>query len=470
MSEKSKFALFFGNRGFFPASLQIEARAELPRVLKAAGHDFIMMDETATRYGAVETPREGEAFANFLRDNRGNYDGVILSLPNFGDENGAISALKDAGVPILIQAYPDDLEKMAPEVRRDAFCGKFSVMDVFHQHHLKFSVFKPHVVQPSSPKFSENLDSFDRVCRVVKGFRHLSVGAIGARTTAFKSVRFDEITLERAGVTIETFDLADVIHRVKCMNPASEALKEKKHALRVYTSWEGIPDEALENIARLGTVIDEIISEYGLDAIAIRCWLELQQQLGISPCVLMGLLNNNGKIAACEVDICNAVAMSALSYASGGPATILDWNNNYGEDEEKCILFHCGPVPADLMVDRGRISDHLILRNSVGENRSFGCVVGRIAPGDLTFGSLCTENGRVKTYFGEGRFTEDPIPSNFFGAAGVAEIDRLQDVLLYTGKNGYRHHVSVTKGKYVAPIQEALEKYLGFDVVLPQTE
>jgi L-fucose isomerase-like protein len=359
---------------------------------------------------------------------------------------------------------------MAPEVRRDAFCGKFSVMDVFHQHNVKYSVLQPHVVKPSSQRFTENLDHFDQVCRVVKGFQHLAIGSIGARTTAFKSVRFDEVALERGGITIETFDLADVIYRVKKLAADNKALAEKRQDLHNYTTWEGVPEAAFENIARLGVIIDEIIYEYQLDAIAIRCWMELQQQLGISPCVLLGYLNNTGKIAACEVDICNAVAMAALTFASGKPATILDWNNNYGEDDNKCILFHCGPVPVDLMVDKGHISDHLILCNSVGKNKSFGCMVGRIAPNEITFGSTLTENGVIKGYFGSGKFTDDPIPSTFFGCGGVAEIQHLQDVLQYVGLNGYRHHVALSTGKHVEPVKEALEKYLGYEVVIPQRE
>lgn len=470
MTQKSRFALFFGNRGFFPASLQAEAREELPRVLKAAGHEVLMLDAEATRYGAIETLQEGQIFANFLRQNQGKFDGVILSLPNFGDENGAVAALRDAGVPIFIQAYPDDFDRMGPALRRDAFCGKFSIMDVFYQHNLKFTALKPHVASPSGERFKANFDHFDRLCRVVKGFRHLVVGAIGARTSAFKTVRFDEVSLQRMGVTVETFDLSEVIARVKFLPAEGSVYKEKLEVLKAYTSWDGVPDTALENITRLGVVLDELIAEYQLDAIAMRCWIELQQQLGISPCVLMGLLNSTGTIAACEVDVYNAVMMAALSLASGRPATVLDWNNNYGEEDNKCILFHCGPVPRELMTDKGHISDHLILANAVGENHSFGCVVGRIAPTDLTFGSMMADSGRVKIYLGDGRFTEDPIPENFFGAAGVAEIDRLQDVLLHVGMNGYRHHVGVTPGKYVAPIQEAMEKYLGFDVSIPQTE
>jgi L-fucose isomerase-like protein len=194
--EKTAFALFFGNRGFFPASLIAQAREELPRLLKEWGHDSLILDEEATRHGAVETPREGEVYANFLEQNRGKFGGVILCLPNFGDETGAVAALRAAAVPILVQAYPDDLDKMAPALRRDSFCGKISIMDVFRQYGVKFTALKPHVVAPADPRFRANVDHFDRVCRVVNGLKGMVVGAIGARTTPFKTVRVDEVALD----------------------------------------------------------------------------------------------------------------------------------------------------------------------------------------------------------------------------------------------------------------------------------
>jgi L-fucose isomerase-like protein len=207
-----------------------------------------------------------------------------------------------------------------------------------------------------------------------------------------------------------------------------------------------------------------------MDGIALRCWVELQEQLGISACVLLGALNDRGVPAACEVDVGNAVAMYALHLASGEPATCLDWNNNYGEEDDKCILFHCGPVPKSLMADRGRIADHAILANEVGQGCSYGCHVGRIAPAKFTFGSMLTDAGKLRFYLGQGRFTEDQIPAEFFGCAGVAEIARLQDVLLHVGRNGYRHHVSATPGLVQAPVREAFENYLGFEVAIPQEE
>ena len=271
-----------------------QARTELTQQLRQQGHTILMMEENATRFGAVETPLEGEKYSNFLSENRGKYDGVILCLPNFGDETGAVTTLKDAGVPILVQAYPDELDKMAPAFRRDAFCGKLSIMDVFNQYDVKFTALKPHVVHVISDTFLANVDIFDRVCRVVKGMRGMVVGAIGARTTPFKTVRIDELALQKHGITVESLDLADIIGRVKALQAGSEELQVKTEFLRAYTTWEGVPAEALDSLARLSVVLDRVITEYKMDAIALRCWTELQTQLRISPCVLLGVLNNGG--------------------------------------------------------------------------------------------------------------------------------------------------------------------------------
>jgi len=463
-ANKTTFALYYGNRGMFPGSLMAEARETLPRVLKEWGHDSIALDPSLTHFGAVETPAEGRIYAKFLEENRGKFGGVIVCLPNFGDENGAVAALKDAGVPIFIQAYPDDLDKMAPELRRDAFCGKFSIMDVFWQNGIKYTIDKPHTVALSDPRFKANIESFDAVCRVVGGMKDMVLGALGARTTAFKTVRFDEIALQRHGITVEAFDLSEVFAKIAELDPASDEYQTKMAALKAYSCWTGVPEAAIDRLTRLAVVIDDYIAEYALDALALRCWVELEAQLNISPCVLLSEINDRGIAAACEVDVNNAVAMHALRLASDGPATCLDWNNNYGDEDDKCILFHCGPVPKTLMSTPGRITDHAILRNVVGEGCAFGCNVGRIKPGPMTYASMLTDAGKLKFYVGEGQFTEDEIAEDFFGCAGVAQIPCLQDVLMHVGRNGFRHHVSVSAGHTKAAVVEALGNYLGYEV------
>lgn len=468
---KSKFALFFGNRGFFPPELIMQAREEISGVLKKLGHEVLMMDADATRYGAVSNKEDAAKYAKFLKDNEGQYDGVVLSLPNFGDESAAVESLRGAGVPILIHGYPDTLDKMAPEFRRDSFCGKFSVMDVFYQYGIKFTALKPHVVAPDSKAFEMNIEHFDRVCSIVNGFKDMVIGAVGSRTTAFKTVRIDELALQQNGITMEVIDLVEVFARMKELAESSPAYKAKANRLKNYTNFEGVPGEAFDKIVRLGVVLDKLFEEWNLDAMGFRCWIELQRQLNISACVLLSEMNDRLLPVACEVDMGNAIVQYALYRASGQSTACLDWNNNYGDDDDKCILFHCGSTAQSLMKGKGHVVDHSMLQHDpqIGPNCSFGCNEGRIAEFPFAFGSMTTRNGKLEFYLGEGRFTNDPIPDEFFGCGGVAEIKNLQDILLFVGKNGHRHHVSVTPGqRMVAPMKEALEHYLGYNVSIPQ--
>jgi len=464
MNTNVTFALFFGNRGFFPEALISQARNELSSCLQKCGYGTLMLEEDKTRYGAIETPNEGKIFAEFLSKNKNKFQGVILCLPNFGDETGAVEALKDCGVPIYILAYPDELDKMDFSSRRDAFCGKFSIMDVFVQYGIPFTAFPPHTLHPTSDEFTEQIHEFAAVCRVVNGMKNFTIGAIGARTTAFKTVRFDELTLQKYGITTETFDLSEIIQRVQDKDVNSECCKSKAVTLQAYTDFSSVPEENFSNLVKLGVVLDEIIEENGLNALALRCWIELEKILKIAPCVLLSELNDRGIPAACELDVCNAIAMHALNLATDKPAACLDWNNNYANDPDKCILFHCGPVAQSLMTGKGKVIDHPMFAKALGSGCGFGCNVGRISPTPFSFASATTKNGKLYFYIGEGDFTDDHIPQEFFGCAGVAKIENLQNKLYRLGYAGYRHHVSVSPGNVERALHEAFTQYLGYEI------
>jgi L-fucose isomerase-like protein len=460
---KCTFAVMFGNRGFFPETLIAGARKEIGIALDKSGYGAIMMGSSETRYGAIETPEDGGKFARFLSANKGKYDGVIICLPNFGDETGAVAAVRDCGTPVLIQAYPDELNKMDMSMRRDSFCGKFSVMDVLYQYGIPFTALMPHTVHPLNADFANNLDVFAGICKVVNGMRRFTVGAIGARTTAFKTVRFDELTLQKYGITTEALDLSEVLLRVRSLKDSDSAVKAKASIFRNYTCWKGTPVKSFENIVKLAVVLDGIVDDYKMDALALRCWIELEKELKISPCVILSEMNNRGIPAACELDVCNAVAMRALSLASGNPAACLDWNNNYADDPDRCILFHCGPVPQKMMTAKGLIVDHPMFAKALGAGCGFGCNTGRISPSEMTYSSAKTQDGKLHFYLGKGEFTDDLVPKEFFGCAGVARIDGLQKKLQTIGYNGYRHHVSVTFGGVGNAVNEAFTRYLKYE-------
>ena len=462
--KKTTFALFFGNRGFMPAELIKGAREDMMKAVTDAGYDYILMDEKATRYGAVETRDEGRIYHDWLKSHEGEYDGVILCMPIFIDENGAVTALQDANVPILMQAYPDEIGKMDFAHRRDAFCGKFSVTDVFCQYKIPFTVLKPHVVNPLSEQFRENLNEFAGVCRVVKGMMRFNIGCIGARTTAFKTVRFDEVTLQRYGINVESFDLSELIFKVQKMEDENPKALSKIERLKNYTNFSLVPTSSVLTLAKISVVIDEYIEEYHLDAIALRCWNEMETILRVCPCVLLSELNDRGIVASCEIDLCSAITMRAMNLASGMPTACLDWNNNYGTDENKVVLFHCGPVAQSLMTEKGVVTEHkMFIKNDPGSG--WGTNEGRIKAFPMTFSNCKTENGKLYVYDSLGEFTGEPIEKAFFGCGGVAKIPDLQNKLIRLARNGFKHHTTVGVGNLKSILDEAFSTYLHYEVV-----
>lgn len=462
--KKQTFALFFGNRGFMPAELIEGARKDMVKAVTDAGYDYLIMDEKATRYGAVETRDEGRLYAKWLKSHEGEYDGVILCMPIFIDENGAVTALQDAGVPILMQAYPDEIGKMDFKNRRDAYCGKFSVTDVFEQYKLPYTVMKPHVVHPLSDAFTKNLHDFAAVCRVVNGMKRFTIGCIGARTTAFKTVRFDEVTMQRHGINVESFDLSELFEFVRAKDDNDEKVIAKKKALEAYTDFTHVPDDKKTMLAKISVVIDEYIETYHLDAISLRCWNEMETYLRVCPCVLISELNDRGIVASCEIDMCSAITMRALQLATQGPAACLDWNNNYGDDPDKVILFHCGSTAQSLMKAKGEVTSHKMFDKG-DPGSGWGTNEGRIAAFPMTFSNCKTEDGKITIYFSEGEFTDDNIEDAFFGCGGVARIDNLQDKLIRLARGGFKHHTTVANGHVKEILEEAFKIYLGYDVV-----
>ena len=462
MNRKLTFALAFANRGFMPGELIYEARTEMIKAVTEAGYGYIAMEQELTRYGGIETREEGLLYAKWLKQHDGEYDGVIFSMPIFADENGAITALQDAGVPILMQAYPDEIGKMDFAHRRDAYCGKFSVTDVFTQYGVPFTVLKPHVVHPLSEKFRENLRDFAAVCRVVNGMKRFNLGCIGARTTAFKTVRFDEIALQKHGINVESFDLSEVFDKIAALADTDPAVVAKAQRLKEYTDFSQVPEMNMLNLSKLAVVIDRYIDEYHLDALALRCWNEMEAHLRICPCVILSELNDRGIVASCEIDLCSAVTMRAMQLATEKPTAVLDWNNNYGEDENKVILFHCGPVAQKLMSCKGTVTNHKMF-DKTDPGSGWGCNEGRIRPMPITFSNCQTRDGKIVVYASEGRFTDDPIEDGYFGCAGVAEIADLQDKLIRLARGGFKHHTSVCEGHVKEVLREAFTTYLHYD-------
>ena len=465
-TRRTTFGLVVGNRGFFPGHLVRDGRQEMLDTLQRAGCDVVALDTETTRYGAVESRDEAKACAKLLRDARDRIDGVIVTLPNFGDERAIADTLRLAAldVPVLIHAAADDPARMTIRDRRDSFCGKMSVCNVLTQYGIPYSLTSLHTMRADSDAFRDDVARFAAVCRVVNGLRTARIGAIGARPAAFKTVRYSEKILERSGISVEPIDLSEILGRIARMRDDDPAAVEQLEKMREYVEADGVPDAALLKMAKLGAVVEAWMKEADVTISAIQCWTSMEEFYGVVPCTVMSMLSDELAPSACEVDVCGTVSMYALALASQTPSALLDWNNNYGDDPNKAVCFHCSNLPRHFFSDV-RMDYQEIIAGTVGRENTFGTCVGRVRPGPMAFARFSTDDatGRMRGYVGEGRFTDDPLQT--FGGAGVVEIPRLQELLRYICANGFEHHVAANLAPVADVVHEATTRYLGWDVV-----
>ncbi len=458
-------AVLYGNRDFFPDQLVSEARADLAALCTQTGIRTIQLTDQQTKLGGVETHADARKCAELFRTHADEIEGVLVVLPNFGDEKGVADTLKLSrlDVPVLIQAYPDDLKQLSPARRRDAYCGKISVCNNLVQAGIKFTLTSRHVSHPSSESFIADLQRFLGVCRVVNGLRGVRLGAVGARPGAFNTVRYSEKLLERHGISVTTVDLSEMLAKANSMDADAADVKSKLAEIKSYAPAPGVPADKLLQMAKMGVALTEWMDHHALDATAIQCWTSVQQNLGCNVCTLMSMMSEKFLPSACEVDVTGVLTMYAMQLAAQSPAALVDWNNNYSDDDDKCVLFHCGNWAKSFLPDI-KIANAPILGSILGVENTYGALEGRTPAGPLTFGRITTADadGCIRTYVGEGELTNDPLDT--FGNRAVARIPRLQRLMQHVCKNGFEHHVVMTCSKSAAILEEAFGNYFGWPV------
>src|SRR5213075_1656391 len=227
--------VIIGNRDFFPDVLVGEARKDFVKLFEQLQIKPIMLTPQDTKLGGVETYADARKCADLFSKHRQEIDGVLVVLPNFGDEKGVADTLKMAAlnVPVLVQGYPDDLNALGVERRRDAFCGKISVCNNLKQANIPFSLTRKHVVHPlKDDTFRGDLEKFVAVCRVVRKLRKARFGAVGARPGAFNTVRYSEKILESYGISVTTVDLSEVLGKCNRLDGGDARVKAKLDAIK----------------------------------------------------------------------------------------------------------------------------------------------------------------------------------------------------------------------------------------------
>jgi L-fucose isomerase-like protein len=473
LDRPTTLGVIVGNRDFFPSHLCDRGRQTILKVLESEGIRAIALTPEDSRFGSVESIAEAQKCADLFKQHREEIDGILVTLPNFGDERAIANSLRWAGldVPVLIHAFPDDPTKMTLADRRDSFCGKMSACNNLTQYGIKFTLTTLHTVDPESENFRADLRRFASICRVVGGLKGARFGAIGARPAAFKTVRFSEKLLEHSGISVETIDLSEVFGRAARLKEGDPRLTAKLDEIRAYVPTKGIPEVSLVKMAKLGAVIEDWMTTNNLDASALQCWTAMQEFYGVVPCTFMSIMSNSLMPSACETDIAGVTGMYAMVLASGTPSALVDWNNNYADDPDKGVVFHCSNLPKDIFVNETISTEDIptmdyqaIIAGTVGRENTYGTVVGRVRAQPFTYCRVSTDDlsGKVLAYLGEGELTNDPLKT--FGGYGVVKIPNLQKLLAYICENGFEHHVAINLSQTASAVNEALSKYLGWEV------
>lgn len=464
IKQRTTLAMLFGNRNFFPSYLVTDARASARALMDKLDIDLIMLGDEDTSFGSVETYNDAKLAAELLKKHRDDIDGIVVALPNFGDEKAIADAIRLSGltVPVLIQAESDSLDKMGLDTRRDSFCGKISLCNNLRQYGIPYTLTTQHVCELDGAIFKQDLLRFENICRTVTRMRGCRVGAIGARPNSFNTVRYSEKMLERMGITVETVDLSEIFATVEGLKDDDPRINEKLALLNANASTKGIADDKLITMAKLFVVISEWISDHDVDTTAIQCWTSLQKTLGVNVCSIMSVMSGQLIPSACEVDVMGALSMFALSVASQKPASIADWNNNFGEERDKCVLFHCGNFSTEEL-HSPFMSTADIIGTTVGCGNTCGAINGRMKAGPLTYFRLSTDDftGQVKAYAGQGKFLDDELDT--VGCRAVVQVPELEKLLSHICDNGFEHHVAMNHSSTSEVLIEAFTKYLGVD-------
>jgi L-fucose isomerase-like protein len=454
------------NREFFADHLVANGRKKVLDRLAELGIQTIVLDEESTPLGAVETWSDAQKCGALFREHQDEISGILVTLPNFGNEQGVADAIRESrlNIPVLVHAFPDSSDALTAANRRDAFCGKLSVTNNLYQYEIPFSVTQSHTLDPDSEEFASEIDKFAAICRTVNGLTNARIGAIGARPGAFKTVRYSEKLYESVGMNIQTLDLSDVFGWVRRLDDDDARVTAEIERIKSYAAYENVPAASLSKIAKLSVTIRGWMADNGITSTAIQCWESLQKNYGVNVCTLMSMMSEDLMPSACETDISGTVSMYALTLASQKPSALVDWNNNYDDDPNKCIYFHCGNW-AKSLVKEIRISTAEVLGSTLGPENTWGATDGRSPAFPLTYARVDTDDrqGIIKAYYGEGRTTNDPL-SRIPGNSAVVEVEDLQGLMRYVCKNGFAHHCAMTDAHVADILVEALDYYLGWDV------
>jgi len=460
--------------GFVPAQRdpfdEIWAEKMKKRVLKALGPlceknkiEIIHPDENLTKKGLVRDDEDATKAIKLFKEK--DVDGIMIGAMTFGDERSAVSVAESIpGIPVLLFSTKEGPFTEDGNRRADAFCGTLSIASGLYRRKIPFTFLGN--VFPEENIFSEKVEEFARVCYTVRGFRGAKIGLVGPRPEQFETCAINEFPMiEQFGQRVVPISLADVFYLANSLKE-NEDISKIINEIKANADWEKVGEETLNKSARLEIVLKKLAREKKLSAMGIECWSAMQEVYGISSCLTMGRLTDQGIMTSCEVDIYGALTMLVqyLSSLKQRVPHFIDFTIQHQSRKNTFLSWHCGNAPFSLAAKKGgiQIRSHSILSSTLGPKRSGGTAEFQIKSGEITINRLVEYDGKFKMLITKGKIipSEDKLRGSW-GWVEVADLDKLYRTLI---EEGFIHHGSIIHGD-ISPIIAQFCKFTGIQTV-----
>ena len=464
--EKIRVGFVPSHRDPFDESWAIEMRGRTLKALSTVnGLEVIVPDGNVTKKGLVRDDEDAERTIELFED-RG-IDGLIIGTMTFGDEISALriaSAFQD--LPILLFGTKEGPFTPEGGRRSDSFCGTLSISSGLYRRGIPFTF--AGIIFPEEEVFLDAVRRFMRVCSIVKGFIGANIGLVGPRPERFETCIFSEDAMVRwFGQRVVTTSLTDILNRAEGVSGENPEVKEIIDDMKSEADLSMVSDEALMKMAKLEYALRSFVRERNLAGIGFRCWTEIQEMYGISPCYVMGRMTDRGVMMACEVDIYGVLTMliQYLATLKERPPHFIDWTIRHQKEENVFLAWHCGNAPPSLACEgcRVKVSYHEVLSRVLSSERTVGTCEFQLREGEVTICRLIEDDGAFKMLITKGEIlrSEDELRGSWSWVK-VKNLDLLYRTLV---EEGFIHHASLIHGDYVDVISEAC-KFLGIETVI----
>lgn len=449
MKQKLLLGVAPTRRNIFSREDAIKHKNIIIAKLREAGIDFIdleWLNEDGLLYDVYSVDPVYKRFSE------AKVDALFVPHCNFGCEEAVANLAKRLAVPVLLWG-PRDEAPLEDGLRlRDSQCGLFATSKVLSRMGVTFTYMVNSWVTES--EWINGVRQFLRAAAVVKAFKNMKIGQIGTRPRDFFSVIYNESELlEKFGIQVIPCELSEMVGMAKKKLKDKESLAEQVDAMKGQYAF-GFSEDYLYKMAAFKLAIREWAEAENLSAVAVQCWNALQDLYGISPCLIHGILTDEGLPVACETDICGAVS-SVIAQAAAGdttPTFFADLTVRHPYDHNTELLWHCGPFPPSLSKDgKTAIGSHYTLPSGCP-----GVCEWEIRHGDITVLRFDGLNGQYSIFAAKGEGVDGPKCRGTYVWTRFSDWEAIEKKLIY---GPYIHHVAGVHGDIIPIVEEAL-RYL----------